>query len=136
MHIKEFANERLTDFSDEGNRQAFLDALAQVRESFGAEYPLILGGEERRSEHIIESRNPARPEEIVGIVHAGDKALAAEAVEAAHAAFPSWASRHAHHRATCLLKAAAIMRRRKHEISATMVYEVGKPWVEDDPDTA
>ena len=35
-----------------------------------------------------------------------------------------------------LLRAAAIMRRRKHEFSATMVHEIGKTWVEADADTA
>ena len=136
MHIRDFTNEQLTDFSIEENRQAFLDALAGVRDTFGNEYPMIINGEERQSEHVIESRNPSRPEEIVGLVHAGDKARAAEAVEAANEAFPRWAARHAHHRATCLLKAAALMRRTKHDLSATMVYEVGKSWAEADADTA
>ncbi|MCC7568012.1 MAG: L-glutamate gamma-semialdehyde dehydrogenase [Candidatus Methanofastidiosa archaeon] len=136
MNVKAFANEPLSDFAEEGTQQAFLDALAAVRKSFGAEYHMVVAGEERASEHVIESRNPSRPEEIVGIVHAGSKAVAAEAVEAAHVAFSDWSHRHAKHRAACLFKAAALLRRRRHLLSATMVYEVGKSWAEADADTA
>ncbi|KXK19436.1 MAG: delta-1-pyrroline-5-carboxylate dehydrogenase, partial [Chloroflexi bacterium OLB15] len=39
-------------------------------------------------------------------------------------------------RARYLLKAAAEMRRRKHEFSAVMVLEAGKPWNEADADTS
>ncbi|NJL93924.1 MAG: L-glutamate gamma-semialdehyde dehydrogenase [Anaerolineae bacterium] len=39
-------------------------------------------------------------------------------------------------RARYLLRAAAAMRRRKHEFSAWMVFEVGKSWAEADADTA
>jgi 1-pyrroline-5-carboxylate dehydrogenase len=65
-----------------------------------------------------------------GLVEA-DKALAA-----ATEAFESWSRTDARERAGCLLKAAAIMRRRKHEFSAVMTLEVGKSWPEADGDTA
>ncbi|HEX3107751.1 MAG TPA: L-glutamate gamma-semialdehyde dehydrogenase, partial [Thermoanaerobaculia bacterium] len=39
-------------------------------------------------------------------------------------------------RAGLLLRAARLMRERKHEFSATMIYEVGKTWPEADADTA
>src|SRR5699024_12393505 len=38
-------------------------------------------------------------------------------------------------RADVLLKVSAHIRRRKHEFSALMVYEAGKPWNEADGDT-
>ena len=62
--------------------------------------------------------------------------FAAEAVAAAEQAFQSWQWIPAEERANVLLRAAGIMRRRRHEISATMVYEVGKSWPEADGDTA
>jgi 1-pyrroline-5-carboxylate dehydrogenase len=40
------------------------------------------------------------------------------------------------HRANILFKASAILRRRKHEFSAWMLKEAGKPWHEADADTA
>ena len=39
-------------------------------------------------------------------------------------------------RADILFRAAAIVRRRKHEFSAIIVKEAGKPWNEADADTA
>ena len=39
-------------------------------------------------------------------------------------------------RADILFRAAAIIRRRKHEFSAILVKEAGKPWNEADADTA
>ena len=39
-------------------------------------------------------------------------------------------------RADVLFRAAAIVRRRKHEFSALLVKEAGKPWNEADADTA
>ncbi len=39
-------------------------------------------------------------------------------------------------RADILFRAAAIVRRRKHEFSAILVKEAGKPWNEADADTA
>ena len=51
-------------------------------------------------------------------------------------AFVTWARVPGVERARVLLRAAAIMRRRRHELSATMVLEVGKNWVEADADTA
>ena len=39
-------------------------------------------------------------------------------------------------RADILFRAAAIVRRRKHEFSAILIKEAGKPWNEADADTA
>ena len=59
-----------------------------------------------------------------------------KAVDAASKAFQSWKRASVDTRAGLLVKAAALMRERKHEFSATMVYEVGKTWPEADADTA
>src|SRR5206468_3178525 len=59
-----------------------------------------------------------------------------KAVEAASTAFQSWKRASLDVRAGVLLKAAKLMRERKHEFSAVMVYEVGKTWPEADADTA
>src|SRR5699024_4683562 len=47
----------------------------------------------------------------------------------------SWRKWHANDRAELLLRVAAIIRRRKHELSALMVFEAGKPWDQADGDT-
>jgi len=131
-----YKNEGVTDFSVEENKEAMLRALERVRSGFGRTYPLCIGGHEQITDSIIESRNPSNPDEIVGRVYAADEELAGKAVETAAEAFDSWSRKSARYRADCLIKAAAIMRRRKFELSAIMVYEAGKPWLQADADIA
>src|SRR5439155_1735884 len=61
---------------------------------------------------------------------------ARRAVEAAHAAAGAWASVAAEERAHVLLRSAAWMRERRHELAALCVRECGKPWGEADADVA
>jgi len=136
VELLPFKNEKLTDFTIDENKEAMMQALEGVLASFGTEYPLIIGGKEYTSEHIIESRNPANPDEVVGVVYGGDKHIANEAIENAYEAFEEWSWISGEKRAMYLLKAASILRKRKHEISSTMVYEAGKSWAEADADTA
>jgi RHH-type transcriptional regulator, proline utilization regulon repressor / proline dehydrogenase / delta 1-pyrroline-5-carboxylate dehydrogenase len=69
---------------------------------------------------------------VAGKVSAED---ARQAIAAAAAAFPAWRDRNPMDRAQMLIKAAAIMRDRRDELSAIMVREAGKPWREADADT-
>ncbi|MDQ7029344.1 MAG: L-glutamate gamma-semialdehyde dehydrogenase [Ardenticatenia bacterium] len=131
-----FRNEPLTDFSQPENRQAFEEALRRVREAFGRTYPLVIGGEEIMLKEVFPSVNPARPDEVIGFVANGTAEHAARATEVAYEAFERWQRTPAGERAAMLLRAAELMRARKHEFSAWMVYEVGKSWVEADADTA
>lgn len=133
---KPFVNEPLTDFSVEANAQAFQAALDKVRATFGRAYPLIIGGEKIFTEDVLESRNPAEPSQIVGRVSQATPELADRAVREAACAFEHWKRIPYTERARYLLHAAKLMRERKHEFSALMVFEAGKPWVEADADTA
>lgn len=136
MAVVPFKNEPLTDFSLPQNREAFKQALELVQSRFGREYPLIIGGERIMTRERILSTNPANPKEIIGSVAKADRELADKAMAAALAAFEEWSRVSPKARARVLLRAASIMRRRKHEFSATMVVEIGKSWVEADADTA
>ncbi len=60
---------------------------------------------------------------------------AAEMVARAHEAFAAWRDVDAKVRADVLVRAAAIMRTRRDEISAIMIKEAGKTWREADADT-
>jgi len=102
----------------------------------GKRYPMIIGGRRVDSGESIVSVNPSQPEEVVGYAARGGVAEAEAAVQAALEAFPAWADTPAEVRARILFKAAAIMRRRKHELAAWMCYEVGKNWAEADADAA
>ncbi len=132
----EFRNEPLTDFSRPENRGAMEAALAQVRSELGREYDLRIGRERLRSAEKLYSYNPSRPKEVVGIFQRATKEQAQKAILTAHEAFATWSHVPAADRAAVLFRAAEIMRRRKHELSAWMVYEVGKTWPEADADTA
>ena len=136
MAIPKFKNEALTDFSKPANRKAMEKALAGVRSKFGTEYPIIIAGEELKAPGTFQSLNPSNWSEVVGVFQKGDAYLATKAVEAAAAAFEQWRWVDAKKRVDTLLKAAKLMRKRKHEFSAVMVYEVGKTWPEADADTA
>jgi len=136
MAVVPFKNEPLTDFARPENSEAFRQALELVQSRFGQEYPLLIGGERIMTADRILSTNPASPGEVVGSVARADRALADRAMAAASAAFTEWSHVSPKARARVLLRAASIMRRRKHEFSATMVVEIGKTWVEADADTA
>ena len=60
---------------------------------------------------------------------------ARRAIAAASAAFPAWRDRNPLERSQILVKAAALMRERRDELSAIMIREAGKPWREADADT-
>ncbi len=134
--LPEFRNEPLTDFSDESNVAAFRDALERVKSMVGRTYPLIIGDERIELDDTFPSVNPARPDEVLGYFANGTAEHVDKAVKVATEAFETWKYTPAEERARYLLRAAAEMRRRKHEFSAMMVLEVGKSWVEADADTA
>lgn len=131
-----YTTELLTDFSKEVNRIAYEAALEKVEVYLGQDYPLIIGGERITTEDKIVSYNPAKKTEVVGRVSKANKELAEKAMQTADEAFNKWKKVKPEVRADVLFKAAAIIRRRKHEFSALMTKEAGKPWIEADADTA
>lgn len=135
MHYP-FHNEPFTDFNRPENDEAFREALARVCSTLGKTYPLVIGGEKIETAETFASTNPAAPDQVVGRMAKAGVDLANRAVEAADAAFESWRRVPYGERAGYLFEAAKLMRRRKHEWSALMVLEVGKPWAEADADTA
>ncbi|MDZ4744519.1 MAG: L-glutamate gamma-semialdehyde dehydrogenase [bacterium] len=133
---KPFVNESFLDFSkpDVASRQQA--ALEAVREQFGKEYPNIINGKKVRSTDKTISVNPAQPSEVVGIFQKSGKDDAGKALKAALKAFEVWKDVPYTKRAGVLFKAAGIMRKRRLEINAWMISEVGKNFAEADADTA
>ena len=136
MTPTEFHNEALTDFTKAENAQAMRAAIQKVQGELGREYPLVLGGERIKTDNLLESLNPANRTQVVGTFHKATKELAARAVETAYQGFQDWRNVPAEERAQLLFRAAELMRARKQELSAWMVYEVAKTWPEADGDTA
>jgi 1-pyrroline-5-carboxylate dehydrogenase len=133
---KPFINEALTDFSKEENKQAQFKALAQVKSELGRTYPLIIGGKKITTEQTFASVNPSQPDQVVGYFARATVEQANEAVRGAAETFETWKHVAAEERAGYLFAAADLMRQRRFEINAWMIYEVGKSWVEADADTA
>ncbi|AQS57389.1 succinate-semialdehyde dehydrogenase (NADP(+)) [Novibacillus thermophilus] len=70
--------------------------------------------------------NPATGE-VVGTVPSGGYEEAAQAIEAADEAFPSWSQATAYERATFLKKFHQLILENKEELAQTMTLEMGKP---------
>lgn len=134
--MKDFRNEPFTDFTKRKNANKFREALAKVHNELNKEYPLIIGGEKIFTEDKISSINPSNTTETVGRVSKANPEMANRAIETAYAKFDEWKRIPAKKRANYLFKAAKIMRKRKFEFAAWMVYEVGKNWAEADGDVA
>ena len=131
-----FINEPLTDFTHDKNKQAQLQALAQVKSELGRTYPLVIGGKHISSEETFASLNPAQPEQVVGYCARATVEQTNQAVQAAAQAFETWRRVPAEERAGYLFRAADLLRERRFLMNAWMIYEVGKSWVEADADTA
>ena len=134
--LTEFRNEPYADFSQPAHRQAMEEALRKVRSEFGREYPLRMGGESIATGDKLESVNPSKPSEIVGVHHRATAALAGRAVEAAWQYFAEWSRTPAAKRIAMTFAAANILRRRKFEFDAWLVYEAGKSWAEAEADVS
>ena len=131
-----FKNEPYTDFTQPDKAQQMRSALTKVRSEFGREYDLLISGGRRRSRQKLESLNPSKPSEVVGIHQKGSEQDARDAVDAAYAYFPTWAAVPMEQRAEYIFRVAGILRERKYEFDALLVVEAGKTWAEAEADVA
>ncbi len=136
MKLSKFKNEPFTDFSKKKNKQAFEKALEKVTSRFKKEYPITIGGEKFFTDKKLYSYNPSDKEETVGVFQKATADMGIKAIEIANNVFSEWKNVPAKARVKYILQAAKLIRKRKHEFSAMMVYEVGKNWAEADGDTA
>ncbi|MGD9910361.1 MAG: L-glutamate gamma-semialdehyde dehydrogenase [Candidatus Izemoplasmatales bacterium] len=136
MSIYSYVTEPLTNFNDPKNVKLYEEALAKVKTSLGQTYPLWIGGKDVFTNQVYSSLNPADFKEVIGNIHQAGMDEARLAMDSALKAFETWKKTSPKMRADVLFKAANIIRRRKHEFSALMTLEAGKPWAEADADTA
>ena len=134
--LKPFKNLPISDFSNPEIEKKMKEALAKVESEFEKEYEIVIGGKRYKSERKIKSINPSKITEIVGITNSANEDLAEMAVQTALKAFDEWSKTPAWKRAEYLLKTAEILRQKRFDFVATMVFEVGKNWVEADADFA
>ncbi len=136
MSTPKFKNEPILDFSDKKNLSKIQKALEQVESKFGQEYPLIINGEKIHTDAKLKSINPSKKGQVVSVFQKATKELAEKAILEAIKVFNKWKNVPPKKRAKILFKAANIVRRRRFEINAWMISEVGKNYVEADADTA
>src|SRR6266513_2003490 len=128
----QFRNEPAVDFSRSDSAREMRAALDRVRGQLGREYDLVIGGHRIRTAEKIQSVNPARPSQIVGIHQKAGKEHVEPAMQAALAAFEHWSRTSVEERASLLFHVADLLRERKFEFAAWMVFEVSKNWAEAD----
>src|SRR6266481_5301763 len=129
-----YRNSPLVNFAYKDSQEKMQDALLEVRKRFGEKYPLVIGGEKIWTDQLTPSVNPSAPDEVVGYGSEAGIPEAERAVKAAREAFGKWSRTPFEERARLLQRAADIMERRRYELSAVEVFEVGKPWNEADGD--
>src|SRR5262250_2987576 len=134
LHEGPFRNEPSVDFSREENARRMRAAIEKVRGQLGREYDLIIGGKHVKTAEKIQSLNPAKPSEIVGIHQKAGKEHVEPVMSAALKAFESWSRTAIEERAGLLFRAADLLRQRKLEFMAWLVFEVSKNWAEADAD--
>jgi RHH-type proline utilization regulon transcriptional repressor/proline dehydrogenase/delta 1-pyrroline-5-carboxylate dehydrogenase len=129
-----YENSPLVNFVHEKSRERMRSALSEMRTRLGQKYPLVIDGQKIWTDNLIDSINPSKPTQVVGAVAEAHVEEAEQAVTAAKKAFEHWCRVSVEHRAELLEKVATIMDRRRFELSALEVFEVGKPWAEADGD--
>ncbi len=136
MILSEFKNEPFVDFSVSENKQRMETGLNKVKKELGKEYPLIIGGKQIKTSEKFKSFNPSNPDEVIGVLQQPGEKEVNQAIKCAKDTFEDWKHTSVKERAGYLFRAASIMRARKFELSAWLVYETGKTWPEADGDVA
>jgi 1-pyrroline-5-carboxylate dehydrogenase len=136
VRLCDFRNESYADFNQSENAAPVAEARRQVRAAFGRTYALRVGGKTIETGDLLKSVNPSACSEVVGLHHKATPELARQAVELADRAFPAWSATPVAQRVAMARAAAAIIRRRKFEFDAWLVYEAGKTWPEAEADVS
>jgi RHH-type proline utilization regulon transcriptional repressor/proline dehydrogenase/delta 1-pyrroline-5-carboxylate dehydrogenase len=134
-----FKNEPFTDFTISEERAKLTKALAELSERL-RKGPLsaapLVNGETVPHGQVFEREDPSDGVTLISRTRFADAALTQRAIEGLRASLPSWESTPTGERADILRKAAALMRARRHALSALIIREAGKPWREADADVA
>jgi RHH-type proline utilization regulon transcriptional repressor/proline dehydrogenase/delta 1-pyrroline-5-carboxylate dehydrogenase len=125
-----------TDYGRGELRMKAQQALTQVHNQLGKTYLPLINGEYVPTENFLASVNPSNPLELVGKVGLISITQADQALESAQVAFTTWSKTSVKERADILRQAAAILERRRHELTAWMCFEVGKVLKQGDPEVS
>jgi 1-pyrroline-5-carboxylate dehydrogenase len=131
-----FHNTALTDWNDGKNIAAMESALDRVAAQLGRVYPLVIGGERITTTETRDSLDPGDSKTVVGKASSATSEHVERALESSVDACDRWRRTPPEVRARTLLRCASLMRQRRLDFAAWMVYEVSKTWPEADADVA
>lgn len=144
--IVSFVNNPEIDFAMPENQEKMQQALAQIEKDLGFTVPIVIGGKREAfppaaetaggNGYLFERQDPSETATVASRAHFATVEQAEKALAAAAAAFPAWRDTPVTDRAALLRGVAEQFEKRRFEISAWMVREVGKPWREADADVA
>jgi len=114
----------------------FESALGVIKSSLGAEYGMIINGQDHFCEEKFEDSSPIDKNLVLGVFQKGDGEDARKALAAARKAFPAWSGTPWQERVEIMRRAADVIDERTFEIGAAMALEVGKNRMESLGDVA
>lgn len=132
---KHFSNEPHSDFSQAAVRQTMQASIGSVQSQLGRQWS---GGTLgiRLTGPWLESRNPCRPNEVVARVQSATVSDLDPIIEQALKQWHPWRRMAPEARSAILRTVASELSRRRYELAAWEIFEVGKTWREADADVA
>jgi len=128
--MSEFRNEPHIDWTNPENRILMLEALEKRKSAHQKQHPIIVDGLGYITSDTIFSYDPADKKRLVGLTFQPDKLLITCAEHSAIHGSQAWKKLSWEKRAEYLLKTAQIVRKKKFEIAALLIYEISKIWDE------
>jgi len=129
--MNNFVNEPLLEIRRASVRASLETALAELERTLPIEAPALIGSW-RGEVGGLESVDPGNPGNVIAVAGESSRSDVDRAVEEAAAAASAWGRTPARERAVILLRAAAAMREDRLRLTALIVRECGKPWIDAD----
>ena len=101
-------------------------AIERVKGTLGQTYPMYIGGQAITASEQFEDRSPIDTRIVLGKFQQGGREHVKQAIAAAKAAAPAWAATPWQERVRLLKKLCDAIRAKQYDLSALMIYEVGK----------
>lgn len=101
-------------------------AIERVKGTLGQTYPMYIGGQAITAGEQFEDRSPIDTRIVLGTFQQGGREHVKQAIAAAKAAAPGWAATPWQERVRLLKKLCDAIRAKQYDLSALMIYEVGK----------
>ena len=135
-----FLNAPLRDFTVSGNRSGIGDAIRELMYRKNGDYPRVLpviNGEPISDvDEFLPSDCPDDPGMILGTVGIAGQRHLESAVALLTEGFRKWRETGWAERAGVLFRAATLMESQRARLTALIILECGKPWMEADADVA